>query len=73
MWYDPAKEGRYHEAFYTCKDVMGMMGVGEFKTYKIIKNLNQELNSKGYITVSGKVFSKYFEERVYGVETNQTT
>ena len=49
--------------FYTCKDVMDVMdvmGVGESKAYKIIKCLNQELNSKGYITVSGKVSSKYF-------------
>lgn len=50
--------------FYTCKDVMDVMGVGESK-YKIIKCLNQELNTKGYKTVSGKVSSKYFEERVY--------
>ena len=41
--------------FYTCKDVMDVMGVGESKAYKIIKCLNQELNTKGYITVSGKV------------------
>ncbi len=40
--------------FYTCKDVMDVMGVGESKAYKIIKCLNQELNTKGYITVSGK-------------------
>ena len=57
--------------FYTCKDVMDVMGVGESKAYKIIKCLNQELNSKGYITVSGKVSSKYFEERVYGIELNK--
>lgn len=54
--------------FYTCKDVMG---VGESK-YKIIKCLNQELNTKGYKTVSGKVSSKYFEKRVYGIESNNT-
>lgn len=57
--------------FYTCKDVMDVMGVGESK-YKIIKCLNQELNTKGYKTVSGKVSSKYFEERVYGIESNNT-
>ena len=50
--------------FYTCKDVMDVMGVGESKAYKIIKCLNQELNTK--------VSSKYFEERVYGIESNNT-
>ena len=44
--------------FYTCKDVMDVMGVGESKAYKIIKCLNQELNTKGYITVSGKGFTE---------------
>ena len=33
---------------------MEVMGVGESKAYKIIPNLNQEQNSKGYLTVSGK-------------------
>lgn len=46
------------------------MGVGESEAFKIIKCLNQELNTKGYITVSGKVSSKYFEERVYGNKSN---
>ena len=57
--------------FYTCKEVMEVMGVGESKAYKIIKKLNKELNSKGYLTVSGKISSKYFEERVYGLDTNK--
>lgn len=52
---------------------MDAMGVGESKAYKIIRSLNQKLSSKGYITVPGKVSSKYFEERVYGVESDQTT
>lgn len=59
--------------FYTCKNVMDMVGVVESEAYKIIKNLKQEFNSKGYITVNGKISSKYFEERVYGVNINITT
>ena len=33
---------------------------------RIIKRLNQELENKGYITVSGKVSKKYFADRFYG-------
>lgn len=51
--------------FYTCKDIMEVMGVGESKDYKIIKNLNQELNSKGYLMVSRKISSKYLEESLW--------
>ncbi len=36
--------------------------------YKIIRELNQELEDKGYVTVRGLLSRKYFEERVYGYE-----
>ena len=39
--------------------------------YKIIKQLNDELKAKGYITVSGRVNRQYFNERLYGAERNE--
>ena len=35
------------------------------QAYKIIKNLNKELEAKGYLTYPGKVSRKYFNERFY--------
>ena len=70
MWYDPAKEVRYHETILYLQRCNGCDGSRRIQSIQRIKCLNQELNTKGYITVSGKVSSKYFEERVYGIESN---
>ncbi|MEO2656007.1 DNA-binding protein, partial [Blautia wexlerae] len=34
----------------------------------IIGNLNKELEEQGYLTLRGKVPTKYFVKRFYGVE-----
>lgn len=51
--------------FLTAKDVAEVMEVSIPMAYKIIKKLNDELRSKGYLTVSGKVSRLYFEEKIY--------
>lgn len=53
------------EKYYFVKDIMDMLDVKETKAYQIIKILNNELNEKGYITVSGRISKKYFDERYY--------
>lgn len=47
-------------------DVAECIGVSTSSAYKIIRTLNDELRKKGYLTVAGKVPTKYFEERWYG-------
>ncbi|WP_367177886.1 transcriptional regulator [Ihubacter massiliensis] len=54
------------KTYYTVDEVKTLMGVAETKAYGIIKQLNKELEDKGYITVRGKVSKKYFNERFYG-------
>lgn len=51
--------------FYTVDDVCRILGVSKPTAYREIKKLNDELRRKGYITISGKVPRKYFEERLY--------
>lgn len=51
--------------FYTADDVCKILGVSKPTAYREIKKLNDELRRKGYITISGKVPRKYFEERLY--------
>lgn len=51
--------------FYTVDDVRRILGVSKPTAYREIKKLNDELHSKGFITISGKVPRKYFEERLY--------
>lgn len=51
--------------FYFVEDVMKMLGLSRSKCYKIIKQLNQELNRQGYITVPGRVSKQYYHQRFY--------
>lgn len=49
------------------KDVMAVLEVSESKAYGIIRQLNDELKAKGFITIPGKVSAVFFEEKIYGV------
>lgn len=52
--------------FLNATDVSEYMGISKPMAYKIIRKLNDELDSQGYITIAGKVSKKYFESKVYG-------
>lgn len=40
-------------------------GISESKAYQIIKQLNTELEQKGYLVIRGKVPRGYLEERFH--------
>ena len=46
--------------YYTANEVMEMLGISRGHAYKIVKRLNEELSSKGFIVVAGKVPKKIF-------------
>lgn len=52
--------------FLNVTDVSDYMGISIPMAYKIIKKLNDELKSKGFITVAGKINRRYFEQKVNG-------
>ena len=41
--------------------------VSDSYAYRLIRQLNAELEQKGFVVVKGKISRKYFEERVYGM------
>ncbi len=53
--------------YLTAEDIARELDVSKPFAYKIIRELNIELKEKGYITISGKLSRKYFEERFYGL------
>ncbi len=55
------------EVFVTAKEVAELLGISKSKAYAIIRELNDELSAKGFITVAGRVSRKFFEEKFYGV------
>ncbi|MDU6265820.1 MAG: helix-turn-helix domain-containing protein [Anaerocolumna aminovalerica] len=51
--------------YYTVEDVQALLGVSSSKAYQIIRQLNNELKSQGFIVVMGKTPKKYFNEKFY--------
>ena len=53
-------------ALITVKEVKDILRVAESTAYAIIKNLNEELEAQGYLTLRGKVEKQYLMQR-YGL------
>lgn len=53
------------EKFIRAEEVSEVMEISVPYAYKIIRNLNQELSDRGFITVTGRVNRAYFNERIY--------
>lgn len=51
--------------FLKAKDVSMILQVSESTAYRIIKQLNNELEEKGKIIIPGKISKRYFEEKMY--------
>ncbi len=54
------------ETFISPEEIMEVLGVSRTTAYKFIAQLNNELESRNFIVVNGKVSRKYFNERFYG-------
>lgn len=48
------------------EEVAERLGISRTSAYSIIKELNQELAGKGYMTVTGRISKDYFEQRYFG-------
>lgn len=52
---------------------LDLLGVSKGHAYKLIRELNKELQSKGYLVVAGKVPKAFWETKFYGYnKPNQT-
>ena len=52
--------------FMTANEVANCMSVSVPMAYKIIKQLNEEQEASGYLTIAGRVNAKYFESKIFG-------
>ena len=53
-----------NKTFMTVEEVAVEMGVSKSYAYKIVKQLNEELQKLGYLAVAGRVNTKYFRKKV---------
>ena len=44
------------------------MGISRSKAYQIVREMNRELKSQGYLTVAGKCPAQYFKQKFYGFQ-----
>ena len=51
--------------FLRVADVAAMLDISESHAYKIMRQLNKELEAKGKIVTAGRVSRRYLEERMY--------
>ena len=52
--------------FIRVDEVARELEVSKPYAYKLIRQLNEELKAKGFLTISGRVNREYFNERLYG-------
>ena len=53
--------------FICAEEVAQELSVSKPYAYKLIRQLNEELKAKGFITISGRINKQYFLERAcYG-------
>ena len=58
---------RMEPKFLRAEEVAQELSVSKPYAYKLIRQLNEELKSKGFLTISGRVNKQYFMERTcYG-------
>lgn len=52
------------KSFMTVEEVAEELGVSKSYAYKIVRELNAELNQLGYLTVSGRVNTNFFRKKL---------
>ena len=51
--------------FLNASDIAEILDISKGHAYKLMRQLNTELEEKGYLVIAGKVPAKYFQERCY--------
>ena len=59
------------QMFLRVEEVAEELGVSKPYAYKLVREMNEELKQKGFLTIPGRVSRRYFEEKFYGLRENQ--
>ena len=59
------------DLFVRAEEVAGALGISKPYAYKLVREMNEELKQKGFLTIPGRVSRRYFEEKFYGLRENQ--
>ena len=53
--------------YYSAADIQEMLEVSRSVAYKLLRQMNAELEEQGYIVIPGRVPKKFFAEHIYGL------
>lgn len=54
-------------SFIRAEEVARELDISKAYAYRLIRQMNEELAQKGFLTVPGRVSRQYFRERFYGL------
>ena len=57
----------------TAEDVATELGISKGHAYKLIRQLNEELENSGFIVVAGKVPRAFWEKKCFGYQATVQT
>lgn len=57
--------------FMRVEEVQEQLCVSRAFAYNIIRDLNKELEAKGFKVINGRVSRKYFNEKFYGIKNDE--
>ncbi len=52
--------------FIKVEEIAKELDVSKPYAYKLVREMNEELRKKGFITIAGRVSREYFKEKFYG-------
>lgn len=52
---------------YTACELAEVLGVSTSKAYEYIRQMNDELQEKGFLVIRGRIPAAYVQERFFGV------
>lgn len=53
--------------FVTAGEIAKELGISKPFAYKLVRQMNEELEAKGFLTIAGRGSRKYYEEKFYGI------
>ena len=59
------------ELLVRAEEVANELGISKPYAYKLVREMNEELKQKGFITIPGRVSRRYFEEKFDGLRDRQ--
>ena len=64
-------ENMSNKTFIRADEIAAELDISKACAYKIMHKLNEELKAKGYMVISGRISRKYFEEKFYGMQSEE--